>query len=103
MIQKLLSKLLALTVVIILSAVMGGFVGWSWAKRASDLGIINQQESDAKEVSKHEDKKDIVRKRVEFSIAKVNKISGPCLNEPNSDEYLNSLQLADRAAQSVLD
>jgi len=100
-----IAKIIGAAVIAALLFLSGTFVGYSYCKRAQDKGVIDQQAKDAETVMKHEDKKDEVTAKVEKAIAKAQKIADPtgCLDTNNSDDYLDGLQRADRAAKSGFD
>ena len=90
---------------IVASAVLmgvGAFGGYTFCKRAQYKGVIKQQEKDAQAVLKHEDKKDVVDKKVNKQIEKIRSLpdTSSCLDVRNSDDYLNELQRADSIAES---
>ena len=104
--KKVAMIAVAVIVVFVLGALSGGMLGWSYCKSSQKSAVIKQQEKDANEVLKHEDKKDaaeqkirdIIRKRVKTAIDP----SG-CLDRNSPDDYLNGLFDAENAAKSGFD
>ena len=87
--------ILALAVVIF---TLGGAAGWSFAKRASDRGVIKQQQSDAKKAVKHDANIRHLKKSLSKTLEQLKgfKDASGCLDTPSDPEYVRRLLESDR-------
>lgn len=92
-------------IVLLVVALLGGAVGYTWAKRASDRGVIKQQQKDAKAVQKHDAKTRVIIKEVEKIKVVVRKIHDPdgCLDSPVPSAISDRLRDTISATRSASD
>lgn len=76
-------------------------VGWVWKGGSEKNAVIHQQQKDAQEVQKHEEKQKVVTKEVIKYKTVLQKVPDPtgCLDQPVPDDFVDGMRGAYRATR----